>query len=183
VVSQARRKKFLSTEILDRIANEMTRLAGQQGINVAVAGGLAMQIYGSDRLTMDVDFVADKRIEGLTVKGEITFGGDKLLSPDGVPVDWIVREDGYAPLYKEALLKAEDVEGHEYRVVTLPYLAAMKLVAGRPKDELDLMGVLVSDDLDVEETRGIILKHLGQYAADDFDSRIAEARWRKESQR
>ncbi len=183
MVSQARRKKFLSTEVLDRIANEMTRRARQQGINVAVAGGLAMQIYGSDRLTMDVDFVADRKIEGLPVQGEITFGGDKLLSPDGVPVDWIVREDGYAPLYEEALLKAEEVEGQEYKVVTLPYLAAMKLVAGRPKDELDLMGVLVSDDLDVEETRGIILKHLGQYAADDFGSRVAEAKWRKESER
>jgi hypothetical protein len=69
MVSQARRKRFLSTETLDRVANEMTRLARRQKVKAAVVGGLAMQIYGSDRLTMDVDFIADRLVKGLADLG------------------------------------------------------------------------------------------------------------------
>jgi len=179
MVSQARRKRFLSTETLDRVANEMTRLARRQKVKAAVVGGLAMQIYGSDRLTMDVDFIADRLVEGLAERGKIAFGGAKLVSPDGAPVDWIVRNDAYGSLYAEALGKAEKVQGQGYLVVTLPYLAAMKMAARRPKDNLDLEEILLSGALAAKPARAIILRHLGEYAAEEFDDLVHHAQWRK----
>ena len=183
MVSPARRRRFLSTEVLDRTANEMARLARQQGIRAAVVGGLAMQIYGSDRLTMDVDFIADRSIQGPSVRDKVAFGGDKLLASQGVPVDWIVRADAYKALYEEALGKAEAVEGQDYLVVTLPYLAAMKMAARRDKDFLDLTELLSSGDLDVKEARRIIRRHLGEYAAEDFDDRVHQAKQRRGKER
>jgi len=179
MVSQERRKRFLSTEALDRVANEMTRLARKKGIRAAVIGGLAMQIYGSDRLTMDVDFIADQPLTGLKQRGKIAFGGAKLVSPDGAPVDWIVRDDAYRALYAEALGKAEKVRGQGYLVVTLPYLAAMKMAAKRPKDHLDLEEILMSGALAARPARAIILRHLGEYAAEEFDDLVHHAEWRK----
>jgi hypothetical protein len=174
------RKNFLSSDALDRAANEMARLARAQNIRAAVIGGLAMQLYGSDRLTMDVDFIAERKLDGPTVRDRVAFGGEKLVSSDGVPVDWIVRTDAYRALYEEALGKAERVEGQDYLVITLPYLAAMKMAARRDKDFLDLTGILLAGSVDVQEARGIVLRHLGEYAAEDFDDRAAQARWRKE---
>ncbi len=179
MVSQKRRRRFLSTEALDRAANEMARLAREQGIRAAVVGGLAMQLYGSDRLTMDVDFIAERAVKGPAVKDKVGFGGDKLVTSEGVPVDWIVRADAYRALYAEALGKAEPVEGQEYLVVTLPYLAAMKMAARRDRDFLDLTELLAAGELDVKETRGIVLRHLGEYAAEDFDDRAYQAGQRR----
>ena len=113
MVSQARRKRFLSTEALDRAANELAGLAREQGIRAAVVGGLAMQLYGSDRLTMDVDFIADRSVQGPAVKDKVAFGGDKLVTSEGIPVDWIVRADAYGALYSEALGQADPVEGQD----------------------------------------------------------------------
>ena len=180
MVSQERRKRFLSAEALDRVANEMTELARRKGIRAAVAGGLAMQVYGSDRLTMDVDFIAEKPLAGLRQRGRIAFGGAKLLSPGGAPVDWIVRNDAYRPLYAEALGKAEKVRGQGYLVVTLPYLAAMKMAARRPKDSLDLEELLMSGALPARPARAIILRHLGEYAAEEFDDLVHHAQWRRD---
>jgi len=185
MVSQARRRKFLSAEALDRVANEMTRLARRQKVRAAVVGGLAMQLYGSDRLTMDVDFIADQPLTGLKQRGKIAFGGAKLVSPDGAPVDWIVRNDAYRALYAEALGKAEKVLGQGYSVVTLPYLAAMKMAARRPKDHLDLEEILMSGALragQARQARAIILRHLGEYAAEDFDDLVHHAEWRKDKE-
>lgn len=179
VVTQARRRRFLDPEALDRAANEMARLARRQRVRAAVVGGLAMQLYGSDRLTMDVDFIADRSLKGPAVKDKVAFGGDRLASSEGVPVDWIVRADAYKALYAEALSKAGKVEGQDYLVVKPPYLAAMKLVARRPKDRADLLEILMSGRLNLKETRRIVARTLGEYAAEDFDDSVAEARWRR----
>jgi hypothetical protein len=59
----------------------------------------------------------------------------------------------YRPLYAEALGKAEKVQGQGYLVVTLPYLAAMKMAARRPKDHLDLEEILMSGVLAAKPAR------------------------------
>jgi hypothetical protein len=181
VVSQAKRRKFLAPEALDRAANEMARLAREQGVRAAVVGGLAMQLYGSDRLTMDVDFIADRKLNGPTVKDQVAFGGDKLVSSEGVPVDWVIVGNGYSALFGEAIRNAKPVRGQEYRVVPLPYLAALKMVARAPRHMADLFEVLSSGKLNVKQTRQIVRRTMGCYAADRFDDFVAEARWRKES--
>lgn len=177
------KRPMLPDEALDAAAREMGKLARKQGVRAALAGGYAARLYGFERLTADVDFVADAPVSGVKRKGKVTFGGFKTVSPGGVPVDWIVRSDDYQELYQEALENSPMDRKRGYRVVPLSYLAAMKMVAGRPKDEADLMDILMSRKLNVRKTRQIIRRTLGAYAADDFDSRVAEARWRKESER
>ena len=59
----------------------------------------------------------------------------------------------------------------------LSNLVAMKLIAGRGKDNLDLITLLQSGEVDVPKARRIIKRLLGAYAAMNFDTRVAEAEW------
>src|SRR5262249_13918356 len=107
-------------------------------------------------------------IPGLTGK-RLTFGGVGT-KVKGVPVDVIVRDDKYAALYEEAILASRN------GVVTPPYLAAMKMAAGRPKDESDLIYLISNGQLgDFKATERIIRKHLGPYAVDSFEGYAFEA--------
>ena len=57
-------------------------------------------------------------------------------------------------------------------------LVAMKLVAGREKDHLDLHYILTAA-IDYKLARNIVKKHLGLYAAEELDGMREEARWMK----
>lgn len=149
------------------------------GTRVALIGGLAMQHYGSDRLTADVDFVVDRLLPGLKHVGFLSFGGEAVEAPNGVPVDLVLRDDDYQALYAEALDHAtrfgEVLPGTDVRIVAPAYLAAMKMVAGRGKDEADLLWLVTSGRINTADTRKIIRKHLGPYGADEFDSQVSLA--------
>lgn len=176
------RRKFLSPEILEKAAVEIAELAAEAGVRVALAGGYALQLFGSDRLTADIDLISDRVIPGLKTLGTLPYGGVQTLAPNGVPVDLIIREDEYKSLYIEALERAELVEGSQVLVIPLSFLAAMKLATRRGKDEVDLWTLLQSGRLDVEATRQIIYRHMGRFARDEFDSLVLESKWRKEAE-
>lgn len=167
--------KFLGPLEIDAAIKESLNLAGRS--KLAIAGGVAMQIYGSDRLTRDVDFIAKSVPPGISVQRKLSFGGVSGKTPNGISVCFIVRNDDYASLYREALSKTVEHQGYE--VISPEHLAAMKLVAGRTKDESDLLFLLMNGVVDVSKARVIIKKHLGAYALDDFNSRVDEAEWRK----
>jgi len=159
---------------------EIATLAHKEGVRVALAGGNAMQLYGSDRLTADVDFVAANFIMELPRKGTLTFGGTKSKTSNNVPVDLIVRTDEYADLYDEALDHARPISGVPVPVITLPYLGAMKLAAARGKDLQDLRFILVETNVNYQELRSVVVKHLGETAADDLDEYLRAAKWERE---
>lgn len=167
--------KFLGPGEIQAAISESLKLAGRS--KIVLAGGVAMQIYGSDRLTKDVDFIAKAVPPGILIEKRLSFGGASGKTPGGAAVCFIVRSDDYASLYREALNKSAKVEG--YDVVAPEYLAAMKLVAGRTKDEHDLMFLLMAGAINLARARSIVKKHLGAYGLKDFDSRIDEAEWRK----
>ncbi len=54
----------------------------------------------------------------------------------------------------------------------------MKMIAGREKDELDLITLLQSGEVDIPKARRLIKRVIGAHAALDSDTRIAEAAWR-----
>lgn len=140
-----------------------------------------MAMYGSPRLTHDVDFIADTTagIVGAPLRrvGGLIFGG-AACKLGKIPVDIIVRSDGYAALYDAALDNAGLVGG--VRVVTAPYLAAMKMAAHRDKDTVDLMWLLRHGIPDLVATRCIVCEYLGgQFAAEEFDLAVQEARLRR----
>ena len=64
-------------------------------------------------------------------------------------------------------------------MVSLEYIAAMKLAAGRSKDLLDLEFLVSSRKLNLGLTRKIIHEYVGgMYAADSFDAIVLEIKWK-----
>ena len=179
-------KKFLSPEVLARTTAMVLELSGDQGIDIAIAGGYAMQFYGSSRLTGDVDVIADSEPDEdprLKRTKPLTFGGRQYVTPDGVEVDFIVRADAFAPLYQEALNHRVLTEDG-IPVITPEYLAVVKFVAGRSKDHDDLMYLLQAESLvDRGAALDIVRRLLGAFAAEEFQSFIDEADWRFERDR
>jgi hypothetical protein len=174
------RRRLLSTEALDDAAREIAKAARDEGVPIAAGGGYAMQAYGSDRLTADLDVVALRSIRSLETKRRLAFGGSSSTTQAGVPVDVIVRDDVYARLYRAAVRAAKTIPGVPIRVVPAPYLVAMKMAASRPKDEIDsefLLGRMSTRE--IAETRAVLRRYLGIYAAEELDGLVEEARWRR----
>jgi hypothetical protein len=99
------RRKFISPEQINWAIDLMKSVAEQQGITVILIGGVAMQAYGSPRLTKDIDFAVDQsfnRPPVLSFLGPINFGGEALVAADGTKIDVILRADEYKELYDEA---------------------------------------------------------------------------------
>jgi hypothetical protein len=129
-------------------AEKIGQLAAQEEIEWAVAGGLAMYVYGSPRLTKDVDIIASKNLS-LTPQHRLTFGGSSYTLQVGrytVQVDWIVRNDGYREFYRKALKEAIRLP-NGLRVVTPEWLVILKYNAGRQKDLDDIVFLLKQEKL------------------------------------
>lgn len=192
-MSSSGRKKLLDPETLISAAAEVAGLAREQGVRVALVGGVAMQLYGSPRLTGDVDFAADDALEGITVSEPLSFGGVKGETSAAVPVDLIIRADRYRALYEEALLAAVrpgELERCEADIaflldagkvdVVLPeYLVAMKVVAARTTDDADVEYLLGSDVIDRKRLFDLVERHLGPYAVDELARLVDELEWKK----
>lgn len=173
----ARRVKFLNPGDVEEAIGEIAEIARREGLDAVLVGGVAMSVYGSDRLTSDVDVACRKYLRGLRKLKELSFGGFSAKSPAGHPVDVIVRGDAYHLLYEEAIDNSLD-EGLPLPVVSPEYLAALKMAAARDKDMLDLRKLFDLGVLDVAKTRSIIKRHLGEYACREWDSLISEFEWK-----
>jgi len=179
--------KFLAPEVLEETSRRMIELLRNEGIRAAVAGGFAMQVYGSPRLTGDVDFLAEAlpaSAEPLTSIRSLVFGGQRYVAPDGVEIDLIVRADHQKALY-EAALDLSVVTEDGLPLLAPEYLAVIKFAAGRPKDEDDLLWLLQAEGLvDREKALSIAEEHLGGgFARDSLKSFMDEADWRRERER
>lgn len=173
-------KRFIDPKDITTAIVEMETLAGSD--RFVVAGGVAMQYYESQRFTRDVDFVMTERAavpKGIKVLKQLTFGGICGLTPRGIPIDIIMRNDDFASLYEDAIKKAEKCD-NDFYVVTPEHLAIMKMVAGRKKDELDLNFLVTREFFNTKKARKYALEFLGAYGAKEFDSIVAEAAWRQQ---
>jgi hypothetical protein len=93
-----------------------------------------MYLYGSPRLTKDVDIIASKQLP-LEANAPLTFGGSSYTVEVGkykVAVDWIVRNDGYRKYYRKALEEAVSLP-NGIRLITPEWLVVLKTFAGRQK--------------------------------------------------
>lgn len=172
------RVKFLNPDAIEETVAEIAEIAQREGIETALVGGVAMAVYGSDRLTKDVDVACrDEILPGMKKLKNLSFGGISAESSAGHPVDIIVRDDAYRSLYIAAIENARD-EGLALPVVSPEYLAALKMAAARDKDVLDLETLLQLGVLDVAKTRSIIKQYLGEYASREWDSLVSETEWK-----
>lgn len=178
MTSKKKRVKFLDPADVEEAVAEVAASAARSMADVVLVGGVAMAVYGSDRLTKDVDVASrGEHLLGLKRLRQLSFGGYAARTPSGHLVDVVVRDDEYRPLYLAAIGDARD-EGLPLRVVSPEYLTALKMAAARDKDFLDVEALLGLGVLDLTETRFIIRRYLGEYAAREWDSLVAEFEWK-----
>jgi hypothetical protein len=174
--------KFLDPARVNTALSEVATATRKDGVRVALVGGVALQLYGSDRFTTDLDVVASGYPDpngALPTKGVLTFGGVQSEASNGVPVDLIIRDDERTDLYDAALENAQRVPGVPVPVVTLPYLGAMKLASGRAKDIQDLEFILRSNPKLFKQIRKLVTKYLGEFEAEELDSIKSTVDWKE----
>jgi hypothetical protein len=172
------RTKFLDPKTIDEAIAEIALRAKRQGTKVALVGGAALQHFGSTRMTVDIDVIADDTLDDMPVGKPLTFGGEQTKAINGAPVDIIVRDDDYKRLYQSAIATATTMPGVPIPVARPEYIAAMKFAAGRRKDEDDLEFLILNNVIDVKETEKIIYNHVGgQFAKEQFSAFVESTRW------
>lgn len=158
---------------------EIASVAKENGVHAALAGGLAMQVYGSDRFTKDIDVLCDEDMPQFPGRKRLTFGGRCTKTSKGLPLDLIMRDDVYTQLYDAALNTARRIRGYPLPVATPEYLVAMKLAAAREKDVLDIETLVILNAVDVKKARRVISETLGYFAADEFMRTVELAEWKR----
>ncbi len=162
-------KQTVSTETGLRVADKLKKIASKEDVDFAIAGGLAMHLYGFVRATMDVDFIANRLIS-LEAKRHLSFGGERYeVEIDGrkIDADWIVRRDKYREIYQQALKDATEIDGR--KLLSPEWLSILKYAAGRGKDRLDLLWLLQQKDLVNRKKIAQVLKNLlGELGAIGF---------------
>jgi hypothetical protein len=141
-------KPTVSTDTGIEASLEIGKTANAEHIDWALVGGIAMYLYGSPRLTKDVDIIAANYLS-LKANAPLTFGGSNYTIKIGkykVAIDWIVRNDGYAKYYKAALANAITMP-KGYKLISPEWLLILKMFAGRQKDYDDIVFLLRQKDL------------------------------------
>ena len=122
---------------------KLGEIATASNINWALVGGLAMHLYGSDRLTKDVDIIANSLLDFSPILGYLKQGGVRYeveIAENKVSVDWIIRRDEAKKYYEQALKDAVLLEG--IPIISPEWLVIMKYIAGRFKDQEDAVFLL-----------------------------------------
>jgi hypothetical protein len=137
--------KFLDAQSAKQAIASVARLAEEHGIDWALVGGVALSLYGSDRLTKDIDAIASELlpVPRSQVAGQLRQGGERYNTPTekrSVSVDWIVRKDEFKGLFQQALKEAVMTDG--VPVLTPEWLVILKFIAGRFKDQEDAVFLL-----------------------------------------
>lgn len=133
---------MIDTETGLQAVAAVAAVAAAENVEWALAGGIAMHIYGSPRLTKDADVIASA-ILSITAERQLGFGGERYrirVGTKDVPVDWIVRRDEARPFYQAALADADEIE--HIKILTPEWLVITKFIAGRFKDQEDAVFLL-----------------------------------------
>lgn len=139
---------MIATEAGLEALKKLTAIAEKNDIEWALVGGIAMHLYGSPRLTKDVDVIASS-VLNLKSERNLGFGGKRYqvsLGKIEVPVDWIVRSDTAKKFYQTALREAHKLPSG-LPVITPEWMIILKYIAGRFKDQQDAVFLLKQKNL------------------------------------
>jgi hypothetical protein len=165
--SAAQTKRAISTEEGLAAATVIIEQAGKEEIEYALAGGIAMHLYGYLRATQDVDMLAADKLS-LPAERSLSFGGESYVVKVGereINVDVIVRNDFFREFYAAALRDAQ-MTADGWRVITPEWMVILKYLAGRGKDQLDLLWLLREPGLvDRTEVTRLLEQVAGQTSA------------------
>src|SRR5436309_1616666 len=174
-------KQSISTEEGLDVASKMAKKAQENKIDCALCGGLAMHVYGFTRATLDVYFIASERLP-LPATKKLQMGGEAYQVQSGgrkeIEVDWIIRDDDRKEVYEAALAGATSTEDG-LPIITTEWMIILKYLAGRGKDQIDLLWLLREEGLvDRELVKQHINSLFGRYAfwpLADLDNLFLEA--------
>lgn len=147
-ISDLIRENLKKNPLLDEASGleaieKIGEIASNYKINWALVGGFAMYLYGSPRLTKDIDIIASKYLP-LNAVGKLQSGGERYsveVQKRSVDIDWIVRSDDAKRFYKEALKDAvKTTEG--LPIISPEWLVILKYIAGLFKDHDDAIYLL-----------------------------------------
>ena len=147
-VEQNIKSPTISTDTGLEAAQKIGEIADAENIDWALVGGIAMYLYGSPRLTKDVDIIATN-IVSLKANAPLNLGGNNYIIELGkykIAVDWIVRNDGYAKYYQAALKESVKIP-QGFKLISPEWLVILKLFAGRQKDYDDAVFLLKEKEL------------------------------------
>ncbi|MGI8786373.1 MAG: hypothetical protein ACR2HG_01245 [Pyrinomonadaceae bacterium] len=156
---------MIDTETGISAVKKLSEIAERENVEWALAGGIAMHLYGSPRLTKDVDVISMKRLSLESIR-PIGFGGESyevVVGKKKIHVDWIVREDNYRQYYVQALKDATTLK-NGLRVITAEWLAILKYIAGRDKDLDDIVYLLRKNGY---VKRGVIKQNIVKTKSED----------------
>jgi hypothetical protein len=139
-----------------------------------------MHVFGFTRATVDVDFIAAERLP-LPATKKLQMGGEAYNLKSGekdIEVDWIIRDDDRKEVYEAALAGATSTEDG-LPIVTTEWMVILKYLAGRGKDQIDLLWLLREEGLvDRELVKQHINDLFGRYSfwpLADMDNLYLEA--------
>ncbi len=159
-------------DALHALADALARV----GARWFLIGAQAVIVHGAPRLTGDIDVtvhlgeIGSARLLAELVAGGFTVRVDDPLAfadatrvlplwhaPSGYGVDVLLGSPGVDELFLGRAVE-RNVEGLSIRVVSAADLIAMKLLAGRPKDIEDVVGVLSAQgaELDLATVRSTL---------------------------
>lgn len=175
----------------------------EAGADYAVLGGIAVNLYGLPRLTMDIDIVTrvsrvgwPRLLDGLDRRGfryarpggpqrdqrealeDLARDSMTQMWHGGFRLDLLQASD---PLHMEALARKDKVTFLSRTVPVLrpEHLLLTKWIAGRPKDLLDVDSILASQgkSLDLSIVRAWLpaIERSGGLAVGEFEARVQ--RW------
>ena len=157
-------------EVVHPKIQEAARVASKKltelGVRHVLVGGLGVSAYIADpRTTKDVDFLVGS--EAWPTEGVIVSPIAGLPFEVGkVAVDTLLAPPE-APSLDEALARPLESEG--IPVAPPEVLVAMKLIAGRSQDDVDVEKLL--DVVDVDKVRAYVAEHAPDYV-DDLDEMV-----------
>lgn len=183
------------------LAERVARIAYDLGIHTAVIGGYALAVHHFARATYDFDLGTSIQIDDLrrlrtaleaegfnchleTPDDQDDLGGKLTIwvktDEDGDPMDEVdvvnffnIHRPRRNPAAEAIRNSRQVAEGSSLRYPTLPDLIAMKVDAGGPQDQGDVIALLRQNpDADVEAIRATCKK----YGLDKIDELIEHAR-------
>lgn len=150
---------LLDDESAKQAIETVGELANQNNIDWALAGELAVILYGSDCLTKDIDIIASKTLP-LENQGLLKQGGERYqiqTSKKSVVVDWITCRDEAKQFYQSALKDAVSIKN--VPILTPEWLVILKFIAGRFKDQEDSVFLLSQPNLvDRQKIKELVLQ-------------------------
>lgn len=174
---KAKPNQMIDTETGLAALDKIAEIAEKQAVEWALVGGVAMHLYGSSRLTKDVDVIASAILD-LASEKNLGFGGKRFQVKIGtkeVPVDWIVRNDTARKFYEQALKQAHKLS-NGLPIITPEWMVILKYIAGRFKDQQDAVFLLKQKNL---VNRKTIKKYIIEVAGGEFWALISSnlQRW------